>query len=251
MTPGQAASHDWLRAFLPLGSMRGDTWLPHGAGVLLVDRPFVWLCTAGAVLDQLAGERCCAFVPRQQGHGLLDLSTSHERLGLGWLRHPRVDLAACLMPIEPSFDIRAFAVAQCTRLADVQPLQPAATVGCAFGLDTGDAARMAPLVFDGIVAGVERGAARILTTAPLVPRNLGAPLLLASPYGGPVQLAGIVTGERLLTEPEPRALPLRLAVALSVDRLFELIHGPEGKALRERAGQSGAAAGPETNGGKS
>jgi hypothetical protein len=241
---GREQPHDWLRAFLPLGAMRGDTFLPHGAGVLIVDRPFVWLVTASAVLEALEGQRCCAFVPRQQGHGLLDLTTSHERLGLGWLRHASAGLAACLLPIEPSFDLRAFAVGQCARLADVLPMQPAVSVGCAYGLDTGDAVRMAPLVFDGIVAGIEAKAQRILTTAPLVPRNLGAPLLLASPYGGPVQLAGILLGERQLAEPDPRALPLRLGVAVSADAAFELIHGPEGKNLRERAARVSGAAGP-------
>ena len=74
---------------------------------------------------------------------------------------------------------------------------------------------------------------RIFSTAPLLPRNAGSPLVLASPYGGAVTLAGILIGNTILSEADPRMLPIRLSEAVCVDAAFELIRSPAANDQRQ------------------
>jgi hypothetical protein len=238
--PERTAPADWLRAFLPLGTLRGDAWRPLGAAVLLVDMPVVWLVTAASVVDQFAGDPAMAWVPRNEGSGLLNLSRVHEQFGLAWIRHPSQDLAATLLPVDSSFDIRAFSAAQCTRLSDLQPMQPIVAVGCLYGGEFANSPSPAPAVLDGIVSRKDPQSQRIFTTAPLLPRNTGAPLLLASPYGGAVTLAGIQVGNVLIGEVDPRVMPVRLGVSIGIDAALELIRSEAAGAQRLAASRRSA-----------
>ncbi|MCC7062857.1 MAG: hypothetical protein IT456_08650 [Planctomycetes bacterium] len=245
-TSERTAPVDWLRAFLPLGTLRGDSWRPLGAGVLLVDMPVVWLITAASVVDQFAQDPAMAWVPHRDGSGLLNLSRVHQQFGLAWIRHASLDLAATLLPVDANFDIRAFSAAQCTRLADLQPLQPVVTVGALYGGEFANSPAPAPAVHDGIISRKDPQSQRLFTTAPLLPRNVGAPLLLASPYGGTVTLAGICLGNVLIGEVDPRTMPVRLGVAIGVDAALELIRSDAAAGQRLAASRSSSTNQPPT-----
>lgn len=234
MTGGTPAPLDWLRAFLPLGSMRDGRWQSHGACVLLLDRPVAWLVTATAALRSIGDEHATVWVPSRGGTGLLDVTASQQQLDIGWIHHP-AGISATLFPINDRFTVKAFTDAQCTRLRDLQPLQPCASLGCLYGADAVATPHASPAAHDGVIALVEAQTGFLFATAPLLPRNVGAPLLLASPYGGPVTLAGIVLDNTLLGEPDPRILPVRLSRAICVDAVLELIRGEAAQDQRRRA----------------
>ena len=77
-------------------------------------------------------------------------------------------------------------------------------------------------------------------------RNAGAPLLLASPYGGEVTLAGVLLDHTLIHESDPRALPVRLSRSICVDAALELIRGSDAQTQRARVTQGSTA--PSTGG---
>ncbi|MEZ6037395.1 MAG: hypothetical protein R3F29_07940 [Planctomycetota bacterium] len=233
-TPGSTAS-SWLRAFLPLGTRQGERWAPAGGAVLLHDHPLVWLVTATEVLRSVGGADLTAWVPRAQGAGLLNLGETHRHAGITWIHHP-IGLSASLFPLDESFQIKAFPENQCTRLRDLQPIHPAVTVGGLYSPDVPTGAHPSPAVCDGIVSSIDERTGCVYSTAPLLPRNLGAPLLLASPYGGgAVTLAGILLGNVTLSHADPRELPVRLSRSVCTDAAFELIRSPDADQQRERA----------------
>jgi len=232
---GSSARQDWTKSFVALGSLREDSWVPSGAGVLLVDPPVVWLVTLKSVVDSLAKNFSHAWVARQNNRGLLDLGRAQEALGLGWVSHSRYDIAATLFPLDPKFDIKAFSHTQSTMISDVHAAQPVLTVGCMYGPDVDNPGYPAPAVYDGIVARSEVGSQRIYTTALMFPRNAGGPLVVASQYGGPVSLAGIMVGNVMLGDTDPRVLPVRVGSALAIDSAWELVRSEAAVAQRQRA----------------
>jgi len=228
----EAAKTDWLNTCLPIGAADGDQWTPAGCGVLLVDGPLVWLVTARANIER-EGERLLTWVPGKDGPGLLDLSDSQARSGISWLHH-QSGVSATLFPVDQRFAIKAFNETQCTRLRHVQPLQPVATAGFLYGPDLPPPQSSPPALCDGIVSSVDKTTGWIHATAPTIPRNLGAPLLLASPYGGNVTLAGILIGDTLINDEDPRALPLRFSRAICIDAAIELIRSEAANEQRRK-----------------
>lgn len=235
MQPSPSPIADLLRSFLPIGTLRKGAWAPTGAGVLVLDTPVVWLVTATAAIDALGDEPVHTWVPQQRGAAVFDLAAAQQRFGLRWIRHATQEIAATLLPLDPSFAIKAFGLQQSAWLRDVAALQPTVSLGCPYSQEMANPGHPAPAVFTGVVARVEPEAHRIYTTAPLLPRNAGAPLLLASPYGGPITLAGILTGTIQLGGTDPRDLPIRLAAAVPFDTVLELIQSPAANACREAA----------------
>ena len=228
---------DWLSAFLPLGCSHGDEWEPLGGSVLLLDRPVVWLVTAREVLRGLGNRELSTWVAQESGGGFLSITESQRRAGIDWLHHP-AGLSATMFPIDASFRIKAFAETQCTRVRHLKPLQPTASVGCLYGPDIEPQAHPTPAVLDGIITSVNPTTGTIYTTAPMLPHNLGAPLLLASPYGGAVTLAAILLGNATVSEADPRALPVRLGHAICVDAALELIRGKAATQQRQHITES-------------
>lgn len=247
MTNAQQSSSDWLNAFLALGTVRNDAWDPRGGGVLILDRPIVWLVTAREIVEKLGEEELATWIPNEQGGGLLNLTQAQRQAGVGWVHHP-VGLSATMLPLDPSFRIKAFAETQCTRVRELQPLQPAASLGRLYGPDIDPQETTTPAVLDGIISSANAKTGTIFTTAPMLPRNAGAPLLLASPYGGQVTLAGILLGNTMINEPDPRVLPVRLGRAICVDAALELIRGKDATEQRRRIAEAGKADAPEAAG---
>ncbi|MCB9877494.1 MAG: hypothetical protein H6835_07835 [Planctomycetes bacterium] len=229
-----ASTSEWRNAFLPIGVRIGERWEPRGGGVLLLERPFVWLVTARAVVTGCADASPSVWVPRSTGHGLLDLGQTMRDFGLEWVHHP-AGLSATILPLNPSFSVKAFGEGQCARVRDLQPLQPTATIGALYGTEL--AAEQAALIAacDGIVSSVNPRSGEILSTAPLLSRNAGAPLLLTSPHSGQVALCGIVLGNLLAAETDPRAMPVRFSRAICVDAALELLRSEAAKAQQQRA----------------
>jgi hypothetical protein len=243
--PKAPSADDWRHAFVPLGVSRAEGWQPVGAGVLLVDSPIVWLVTARSVLEAAGGSPIVAWVgtssaEKGEGHAFADLTTG--RTGdLAWLRHPERDLAACVFPIGPTWRVKAFSEARTLLEPDLQPLLPACVVGTAWGLGA-PGQRPVPLALDGTLAGIDPGARTIITTAPLLPRNAGGPLLVQLPAqaGGGVALAGIATHSVTVSEGVQSTLPpVRLTIAAPIALAFELIRSAPGKAARKAALASG------------
>lgn len=241
--PRAPSADDWRHAFVPLGVTRGDTWQPVGAGVLVVDSPVVWLVTARSVLDGVGAAPVVAWVAtapertdKAEGHAFVDLTTGRSA-DLAWLRHPERDLAACPFPVAPSWRVKAFSEARTLLEPDLQPLLPACVVATAWGLGA-PGQRPVPLALDGSLAGVDPGARTIITSAPLLPRNAGAPVLVQLPAqaGGGVALAGIATHSVSVAEGVSSTLPpVRLTIAAPIALAFELLRSPAGKAARKAA----------------
>ena len=235
---GEGASA-YLNAFLALGTTEGDSWTPCGGAVLLLDRPVVWLVTAREAIAAAGGRNLSTWVNNSgtadgapAGPGLLDITDSQRQSGFDWIHHP-TGLSATLFPLDARFGLKAFAETQCSRVRTLQPLQPTASVGCPYGVDTGTPHPM-PAVCDGVISSVNQHSGIVLSTSPMLPNNVGAPLLLASPYGGDVSVAGILLGNALLTETDPRALPVRLGRAICIDAALELVRGADAEAQRNR-----------------
>lgn len=238
------SADEWRQAFVPLGTARGDVWTPLGAGVLLVDNPVVWLVTARAVLDAAGASPIVGWVETVDGgNALVDLSTGRTA-DLAWLRHPERDLAACVFPIGTTWRIKAFNEARTLQEADLQPLLTTCVVGSPYGIGA-PGQRPTALALEGALAGVDLAARTIVTSAPLLPRNGGAPLLVPLPpqAGGGVVLAGIATHSVAVPEAVQSTLaPVRLTIAAPIALAFELIRSAPGKAARKAAMAPGRSA---------
>ncbi len=224
---------DWLGAFVPLGVASERTWTPLGAGVLLVDAPVVWLITARAVLQEAGDRRLAAFVSEQAGGLVLDLTTGRRGTPLDWLVDEEHEVAACVVPIDPAWGTRAFPEARCAPAERLQAGTPVQGLACVHGVP-GVSERTAPLLLPGVVA--RRDPTRLVTTVPLPPHNIGAPLLLPLPaqLGGGVALLGVFT--RSAAVPEPGAAsPLRLGLVTPIAAALSLVRSERGKAQRRVA----------------
>ena len=232
--PQALSPDDWLNAFVPLGALDGQQWTSCGAGVLLLDNPLVWLFTTKTVVAATGSLPLAAWVPDDQDGTIVDLTTDRSP-ETGWLAHPTADLIACLFPVDPKWRVKAFVEARCFPTEDLQPLLPVASMGCAYGL-TPLTSRPRPLVLSGNVASCVDGV--VITTAPLLPRNSGAPLLVPLPpqAGGGVALAGISTATLSVPESvQSTAPPVRLTSAVPISAALGLIRSNQGKAQRKAA----------------
>lgn len=232
MTAGGA---EWLAAFLPLGVVREQkAWAPLGAGVLLIDPPILWLVTARSTLQRAGDQTLSAFVSEDQGGTVLDLVSGRRGTAFDWLEDTAAGLVACLFPVDRSWPVKAFPEAACVT-DELEPGSAVWAVGAVYGQPLlGE--RPSPLVLPGILA--RRDAEQLVTTAPLPPMNLGAPLLVPvrGEGGSGAALAGIVTA--ILTVPAEPGIPaasLRLSVATPVAAALSLIRSEAGKAQRRLA----------------
>lgn len=239
MTGSATAQSEWMQAFLPLGSVKGDAWESRAAGFLLVDQPTVWLITATEGLESFEGDDVVTFVRRkQQAPSLLNLSNTQRQANTEWLHHP-CGISATLFPLDASFLIKAFSNTQCTKLRDLGPMQPAFSIGTIFGPGIQRAPHDLPAVHEGIISTVDRESGLIHATAPLLPRNIGAPLLLASPHSGLVTVAGILLGTTVVPEPDPRLLPVRFSNAITIEAAQELLRSEAAATQRQRVERAG------------
>lgn len=233
MSNAKKSTANWLNAFLPLGCADGSSWLPIGGAVLLLDTPMVWLVTARSVVETTGDRSISTWIRRTDDHLLLNLTDSQKQSGLDWIHHD-AGVSATLFPVDPSFALKAFAETQCARVRDLQPLLPAATLGGMYGNDIAPTPYPVTAVCDGIISAVDQQSGLIHTTAPLMPRNVGGPLLLASPYGDTVSLAGILVGKANFVDNDPREVPVKLSQAICVDAALELIRGEAAQECRRR-----------------
>lgn len=234
MTPGtNRIDTEWMHAFMTLGSVQHDNWELRGAGVLLLDQPVVWLVTASEVIADFDGQDIVTWVKRKQDVSLLNISNSQRNSGVQWIHHP-AGISATMFPVDASFAIKAFSRMQCTKIRDLQPMQPAVSLGslmaAGFQRSPGDL----PAVCDGMISTVDRNNHLIHATTPLLPRNAGAPLMLASPHGGPITIAAILLGNAVVPEVDPRVLPIRLSRAIAIDAALELIRSDAAIEQRQR-----------------
>lgn len=235
MTQDNSAT-EWMQAFLPLGTVQDDTWELLAAGVLLVDAPTVWLVTATEPLKALHAQDLVTFVRRKEGPPtLLNLSNTQRNAGVDWLHHP-CGVSATMFPVDASFAIKAFANAQCTKLRDLNPMQPAFSVGSLIGPGINRAPHDLPAVHEGVISTVDRDSGLVHATAPLLPRNAGAPLMLASPHGAMTSVAGIMLGTTVVQEADPRLIPLRLSNVITIEAALELIRSEAAAAQRKKIG---------------
>ena len=244
----QPAGTDWLQSFVPVGVLTEESWNPAGAGFLFVDMPVVWLVTATAVVERVeqSGGRAGCWIRRSpEGVTMVDVSTAHQQSGTRWI-HGERGISIGLFPTDPNFRIKAFAAQQCSRLAELKPLMPVVSLGGLFSRDSAHLVSPDPMALDGIVSRVDTERGLVFTTAPMLPRNQGAPLFLASPYSGSVTMAGILTDNVLESDVDPRIPPVRIGVATPVDAVLELVARPD--AQQQRHAVTGGGAAPTSSG---
>ncbi len=229
-------SQDWLSAFVPIGLLRhGDTWIPKGAGVLVHNPPFVWLITASHVIPTSTTDHIGLFVTdREQGRRVcLDLTKEQQAYKVDWVRDPANDVAACLMPLNPVWEIKAVGQELCTPFQELLPSMQCYTVGCPYGLAGVDPQRATPLVLDGIVCGINSGDRLIYISTPTFPGNSGGPIIVVRPPYNPggsivvgtptVFLAGIVREQVIIRGDEKDAPMLHLGRGSPISIALELI----------------------------
>lgn len=242
-------TRDWLKAFLPIGSVGDDrTWRPMGAGVLFSEPPVVWIVTAAHVVRGCEqGERVAVLVGRADGGvSVVDLTRSYAASGIDWCFDSQRDIAAGLLPRSPNHDIKALNRNECLSIAEVLPSTQCYTVGCPYAVMGFDPLRAAtPLVLDGIVAGVNEPELEVYITTPTFPGNSGGPVILVRPAYSPdgrslvarkpLLFAGIVKAYRLVPRPpsvpDPELPPLHLGVAVAADAVLQLIDSPGARSL--------------------
>lgn len=229
---------DLRRVYIPLGTHADGTWTLLGGGVLVIDQPLAWLVTVKSLLERARDRSVAALVGTGEQGTLVDLSDIQAAAGLGWIEHERLDLAACLFPVQGDWGVKGFNESQCAATDLLLP--PAPT--CALGAppQTG-AGRPTPIVVGGLLSDV-RADGMLLTTAPLLPLSQGAPLVLNTGLGTPPLLAGVLTHTVLLPDPDPRIPPLRMAEAVSVREILGLIRSAAGKEQRTKALSTGKSA---------
>lgn len=238
-------SLEWLRAFVPVGILRGAReFVAAGAGVLIHHPPLVWLVTANHVVSKPEG-RIAVLVPGKDDRiGLLDVSDLHSRQGLKWLVDSDADIAATPFPLSGEMRVKAVSERNCILLSAVVPSMGTYTVGCPYGIRGVDPERVTPLVLSGIVSGVSTHESMTYTSAPTFPGNSGGPLLVVqapfTPEGGMIVgrstifLGGIMR-EMALVRGDNDSLPaLHLGIATSVDRVWGLLKGKEAAELVAR-----------------
>jgi hypothetical protein len=227
-------SKEWLSAFVPIGLLGNDNlWKPIGAGVLLHDPPVVWLVTANHVVSPKPSDRIGVFVTQRdvQQRVCIDLTSEQRRASLGWIRDSRHDVATSLMPVNPTWDIKAIGKELCIPFDALLPSMQCYTIGCPYGVAGVDPQRAIPLVLDGIVAGINTLEQLIYISTPTFPGNSGGPIVIVLPPCNPggglavgvptVRLAGIVRDQVIArgTENAPllhigRGIPIATALDL-------------------------------------
>jgi hypothetical protein len=238
MSAGSPASGiEWLHAFMSLGCVHNNNWELQGGGVLLLDQPVAWLITATKVIEDLDGQDLVTWVRRKDSVNLLNISETQRKTELDWLHHP-CGISATMFPVDPSFIIRAFSHPQCTKARDLLPMMPVVSLGSLMGPDIQRAPHDLPAVQGGIISTIDANSGLVHTTAPLLPRNAGAPLLLAPSHGTQATLAGILLGNTIVPEPDPRMVPIRLAHAVTIEAAFELIRSEAATKQRQRITES-------------
>lgn len=231
-----------LPAVLPVGRTRDGGFQPLGAGVLFIDSPLVWLLTARSLVEAAGDAPLGAYISPEREGTVVDLTTGRRGTPLDWLRDPEHDVAACLFPIDPSWPIKAFPEARCVDASLLGPATTVASVSLPWGLP-GSSGPPPRVVLPGTLT--HFGPHRLLTTAPLLPLNVGAPLVLCATEdaGGGLGLVGLLT--RTLVVPEPPgspAPPVRMAEAVPIEAAVALVRSDAGKAQRRLAIESSRSA---------
>lgn len=232
-------SRDWLSAFVPIGLLRSPTeWVPIGAGVLLHDRPVVWLITAAHVVRSSKDGELAPLVTRAQGGPtVVQLTDIQSKRGYQWHFDEKRDIAATLMPVSADWQIKAVEEKLCIKVAELVPSMQCYTVGCPYGVRGFDPQRSTPLVLDGVIAGVDPNSGTVYTSVPTFPGNSGGPIIVRrepfNPAGGMVVgrptilLAGIILQAQLVaSEPAEAARvlpPLHLGMGVSIEAALQLI----------------------------
>lgn len=247
---GTMLNAEWLSCFAAVGVVEADEaklarWRPTGAGVFVSAHGVTWLVTADHVIPAEPAPRVAVRVDILGRSTLVRVWEAHNKVfGLGWVRDPGRDLAACVLP-EP----------RGVRLKTVSPSLWApldlelTTLRCltgGFGLGVPGLDPTHTLVFDGIVAGVDRPARRIYLTAPTYPGNSGGPLFVERPPSDPassatfgsatILLAGVVQSSTHIDVPVHER-PLSLGLAAHIQQVSELLDGPKNSALSSKAQQ--------------
>lgn len=229
------AAPELLKSCVPLGHRTDVAWTPLGAGVLLFERPFVWVVTAKSVLAEAGESPVFAWVSEDKGGTVVDLSAGLREAGLAWVEHSTLDLAISLFPIDPSWGLTVFVESQCVPADALYPLVPVASVACPYG--TGAiSGKPTPLALSGVISRSEPESATLYTSASLFPQNAGAPLVLVPKPKGTIYLAGSLTGTVLVPEPIPTVPPLRIGVATTTDAIWALIRSDAAQKQRALAG---------------
>jgi hypothetical protein len=225
-----------LPAILALGRTRDGSFVPAGTGVLFLDSPLVWLLTAASVATAADAAPLGAWISADGEGTVLDLTTGRRGTPLDWLVDTTHDLAACLFPIDPRWPIKAFPEARCASPEVLAAGLPVLSVGYPWGVaELGRAPTR--VVLPGLLAQVDAGAGRLLTTAPLLPLNAGAPLVVAMPAeaGGGMGLVGLLTRSLAVPEPAPGVAPVRLTLGSPVTAALALVRSDAGRAQRRLA----------------
>jgi hypothetical protein len=235
-------SREWLSAFVPIGLLHNqNSWKPNGAGVLLHDHPFIWLVTANHVVPAKTTDHIGVFVtnPGERQRVCIDLTNEHQALGLGWVRDAENDVATCLMPVNPAWDIKAVGEELCIKFEEVLPSMQCYTVGCPYGVSGVDPQRATPLVLEGIISGVDSNDPLIYISTPTFPGNSGGPILILRPpynpagslfVGNPtVLLAGIVRDQLLVRGNEEGSPFLHLGRGVPISACIRLIKSEEAR----------------------
>ena len=229
----QAPNLDWLNAFVQLGKGTKEGYAPLGAGFLVVDERCPWLITARTALDRCGDDELLAWLG--QPGVVVGVSQALAGSGLGWVLDEALNLAACPFPLDPAWNARAFSRDAALPSTKLLPTMAACALGSPYGFDL--PGRPPVLTLEGAIAGVDLPASRLFTSAPLLPQNVGAPLLvLTAPLsmGGSAMLAGIMAQTMPVRRPvegvmvPPHLVPtqLHLSLAHPADRVFELLRSP-------------------------
>jgi hypothetical protein len=237
----QAPNLDWLNAFVQLGKAEGEGLAPLGSGFLLLDDNRPWLITSRTTLETAQGDDLLAWVGSPGT--VVGISQALALNELQWVVHEQHNLAACLFPLDPAWNVKAFSQAACVPGEKLMPLMDACSLGSPYGFDLGG--RPPVMALDGVLSSVDLERGRLFTTAPLLPMNTGAPLLvLTAPLamGGSVLLAGVMAQTLPVRRPvegamvPPHLVPtqLHLSLAHPVGAVFDLVRSEGAKAQLAR-----------------
>ncbi|MFT4512411.1 MAG: hypothetical protein ACI91B_001105 [Planctomycetota bacterium] len=243
-----AGTDEIVRTTVCLGQRDGDSWQPVGCGFLLVDQTTMWLVTCGSVLDRAKNTGLSAWVSRKGNGVLLDVQHVLEGAGLEWLRAEQGNLAACVVPMHPDWDIKALPSAAALPAGQLPALLPVHGVAFPYGIDGFEPRNTLPIVLSGEIAGSDTERSRVYCDLPMLPLNEGAPLLAFAGEGAKrkLVLVGVMTGTLpISSQVPPHLVPAALAslsMATPIHVAIDLICSPAGEAQRNKAEAAAARA---------
>ena len=171
---------EWTKAVVPIAVRNENSFSPIGTGFVINNRNLNCLFTAKHVAFQGNGRRregLFVLANRIGGGGNFVTLDELGSLGVEWKTHPHQDLAATMLPADPTFDMKRFPSGLFEDFQNITEGDDVFFLGFPLSLGVTTSARVRPIVRTGTVA-LKNEDQTFLIDANVFPGNSGSPVFL-------------------------------------------------------------------------